>query len=227
MESKPMGLQKCITFLIRFKNDLKFSEIPFFRGAIIHLTSGHNTLYHNHEGDGFRYSYPLIQYKVIGGKAAILCIGEGTEAIEDFFSGNKDVAIGNRNVTLETDQLYANQTIVQVWNDMFTYKVKNWMPLNQENYIQYNKYDSLADKYRMLEKLLIGNILSFAKGVGITIEKEIKLSIVSPPELKVMTYKGVKMTVCNADFSTNVSLPAYIGLGKGASHGFGTVIKQK
>ena len=73
--------------VIRFKNEISLLEIPFFRGAILHALHGEaNVLFHNHvDESSFRYSYPLIQYKRIQGKAAIVCLKEGTEAIGHFF----------------------------------------------------------------------------------------------------------------------------------------------
>ena len=60
--------------VIRFKNEISLLEIPFFRGAILHALHGEaNVLFHNHvDESSFRYSYPLIQYKRIQGKAAIV-----------------------------------------------------------------------------------------------------------------------------------------------------------
>lgn len=224
MTTTQLTCSKCRTLIVRFKNKLHFSEIPFFRGAVIQTVSGNNILFHNHKGQGFRYAYPLIQYKRIGGNAAIVCIGEGTEAIVTFFGTSEhSISVGKRQIVLETEQVYANQTIVKVWDGTFLYKISNWMPLNQENYRQYMQYDSLADKYRMLERLLVGNILSFAKGVGIYIEQEINVAIISCGKPRALTYKGVKVIVFDMNFSTNVLLPNFIGLGKGVSHGFGTI----
>jgi len=55
------------TCLIRFRNEISFDEIPWLRGAVIHAVPETETLFHNHIGSGFRYSYPLVQYKRIGG----------------------------------------------------------------------------------------------------------------------------------------------------------------
>ena len=44
-----------------------------------------NILFHNHLGTTYRYSYPLIQYKVIRKNPAIICINQGSEEILKFF----------------------------------------------------------------------------------------------------------------------------------------------
>ena len=43
--------------------------------------------------------------------------------------------------------------------------------------------------------------------------------------INIAKFKDVKMTAYDLRFTCNVSLPNYIGLGKGVSHGFGTIRK--
>lgn len=216
------------TLVIRFTNELYYNEIECFRGAILQTMENANVLFHNHlEEDKLRYAYPLIQYKRIHRKAALVCVGEGTEAIGEFFSScHSHVLIGERSVTLEVESVRAHQTLVQVWEDLFMYRIRKWLPLNQENYARYMALESLAEKYAMLEKLLTGNILSFAKGLGIHFEKQVECKITTIEEPRIFTYKGVKMMAFDAEFKCNVSLPDYVGLGKGVSLGHGTVVRK-
>ncbi len=221
-------MKKIKILIIRFENEISFSETECFRGAILQLIGQDNILFHNHLGENkYNYIYPCIQYKRIGGKAAIVCLEEGTEAIGQFFAvGSFNVRVGEREVTLEVERIQAHQTLVQVWENMFTYRIRKWLPLNQENYAKYLALDSLAEKYAMLETLLTGNILSFAKGVGIHFEKQVECKITEIDEQRLITYKGVKMMAFDAEFKCNVSLPDYIGLGKGVSLGMGMVVRK-
>lgn len=216
------------TLLIRFQNEIANNEVAMFRGAIINAVGNSDVLFHNHtDGDGFRYAYPLIQYKRINRKAAITCIGEGTEAIGKFFSScNFDVVLGNRNMTLEVESVRAHKTLVQVWDSVFTYHLRKWLPLNQENYRKYEALDSIVERYAFLERLLTGNILSFAKSMGVLFEQQVVCRITSAETPRLISYKGVKMMSFDVEFKTNVSLPDYIGLGKGVSLGFGTVVRK-
>ena len=87
---------------VRFRNKLRNDEIEFFRGAVLSKMQDASVLFHNHIGDNFRYSYPLIQYKRLSGKATIVCLEEGTEAIGQFFSaGDFCFQIGTRDVKME------------------------------------------------------------------------------------------------------------------------------
>ena len=68
---------------IVFENHLMHRELPLFRGAIISKVPEKYVLFHNHLKGSFRFAYPLIQYKIIEGKAALFCIGDGTDEINN------------------------------------------------------------------------------------------------------------------------------------------------
>jgi hypothetical protein len=74
-------------------------------------------------------------------------------------------------------------------------------------------------------RILIGNIISFAKGVKWDIEKNISLKIQSIEKEGLLKFKKNQLLGISLKFEANVFLPNYIGLGKGVSHGFG-IIKQ-
>lgn len=217
---------KLDVLVITFGNPLGKEEIPLFRGAVIKVVGPEHILFHNHEDDGFRYHYPLIQYKRIHQKAAMVYIGEGTEEIGKFFATcNFDVNIGNRNEHLEVTSVKADKVGVQACDDMFTYRIRRWLPLNKENYEQYMQIENIAEKCSFLERMLVGNILSFGKGVGLTFDKQIVCKITDILNHSLCTYKRVKMMSFDVEFKVNVVLPDYIGLGKGVSLGMGTVVK--
>lgn len=224
---------------IRFANKLKFADISKFRGAVASELSSGNLLFHNHTDNGFRYSYPLIQYKRINGKAAIVCIGEGADIIGDFFNNiNQPLSIGSVKSTLTVASIKAYKTNILVINkETFeapllhhwfkTYSLRKWIPLNDNNYTVFQQIKGLKERYAMLEKILVGNILSFAKGIHITLEGEIVCSITGLEEKTPIKYKGVPFSTFDVCFSCNVLLPDFIGLGKGVSHGFGMLTACK
>lgn len=212
---------------IRFKNEISQREISLFRGAIIQTMGNASLLFHNHDKDKLRYSYPLIQYKRINQCAAIVCVSEGTEVIGDLFSNaHFDILLGHKKVTLEIDSVKSIKFLIQTWEDSFAYSLHKWMPLNQENYQRYVQLESIADKYVMLENLLIANLLSFAKGIGLYFDKQVLCQLTQAKEPTITYYKGVKMLFFDVEFKSNVSIPDYIGLGKGVSQGHGIVMKK-
>lgn len=217
-------MRKIRLLYVRFRNELRNDEIEMFRGAVLSKLQDASVLFHNHVGDNFRYSYPLIQYKRLGGKAAIVCLEGGTEAIGELFSaGDFCFRIGDRNVKMEIESIQARQVLVQLWDASFVYHLIRWLPFNEENYRTYQELEGLAERFSFLEKKLIGNILSFAKGLGIYFERKVICKILEIEDPYIIMYKGVHMMAFNIRFKTNVSLPDSIGLGKGVSLGHGTV----
>lgn len=209
---------------ILFDTQLRSYEIPAFRGAMVEKVGRREVLFHNHLPDGLRYSYPLIQYKVIGGKPAIICIEEGVDQIHKYFE-KKDwsIIIGDRTLDMKIASLNMNYYTLQAWDSWFDYRISNWLALNQENWKKYNETDSLTQRIEFLESILKGNILSFAKGIEWTVDNTIEVMISSLGEAVSIRLKSYKVIAFNANFSTNVFLPNFIGLGKGTSKGFGVV----
>ncbi|MDO9154258.1 MAG: CRISPR-associated endonuclease Cas6, partial [Paludibacter sp.] len=73
----------------------------------------------------------------------------------------------------------------------------------------------------------IGNILSMGKGIDIQFDKEITCKITNIIETTTMSYKNVKMMSFDVEFKSNVSLPDYIGIGKGTSIGYGMIAQKR
>lgn len=208
-----------------FKNRLSFREVPLLRGALLHLADGDTTLFHDHLGDKLRYKYPLVQYRESGGHASVFCLGDGAAAMENLLgaASSAEVRIGRRvEKLLVASETRRNDELVL--SDVFhEYTIRRYLPLNQENYARYKTLDSIVDRYQMIEKCLVGNILSFAKSMGMFFEQQIKVKILDVANTHEYTYKKVRMLGFDLKFKANVSLPQHIALGKGVSIGFGEI----
>jgi len=215
--------------ILRYNNILHHTDLPYLRGAILNaLDEKTNVLFHNHEGDLFRYSYPLIQYKRINQQASIVCINEGTDVVGLLLAkGDFECRLGDKTVNLEIDHVKANQFIIQTWDSAFYYNLRKWLALNQTNYLEYIKIESLSEKCLFLEKVLIGNILSMGKGLNVKFENEITCKINNIIDTKTLLYKNIKMMSFDVEFKSNVSIPDYIGIGKGASLGYGMIAQKR
>lgn len=213
---------------ISFENEIQPWEVEAFRGAIIATAGRKHILFHNHEKDGFRYSYPLIQYKRIGKKPHLVCIEDGIDEVHHFFKNKQEgLILGKRPYELIVDQIRLNKFNMQVWDKSFDYLIQEWFPLNQKNYRDFKTITSEIQQFEFLEKILIGNILSFAKGINWNIDKNIELKITDVLRTNTISLKGVKREAYTLKFKSNVFLPNYISLGKNASLGFGTVRAYK
>ena len=218
-----MNKNLTITTVI-FNNTLPGHKLPLFRGAVINMLQQDNILFHNHEGEGLRYSYPLIQYKLINRHAAIVCIGEGSEAVSSFFSAyNSEISLAGHHMTLHLQSANCDTVTIGISESLHNYRLTGWMPLNAENYRHYSDTESISGKCRILENILTGNILAFAKGIGLFFEEKIHCPITDILRQYVLTYKNIKFVGLDILFKSNVLLPSGIGLGKGVSVGFGTV----
>ncbi|TKK65856.1 hypothetical protein FC093_19080 [Ilyomonas limi] len=220
-------MKKLKTLFVQFDDTLAAWEIPSFRGAVIEKVGRENVLFHQHNGkEGFIYQYPVIQYKSVQQKPSLLCLGDGVDEIHKFFGlRNWDVHINGVKHALKIHRLDMNNITVNVWEKQFKYSIQNWLALNEVNYQKYVQLNSLKEKVTLLERLLTGNILSFAKGIEWRVEKPVTVAIQELKGEKIIRYKGVPLVAFDVIFSCNVFLPNYLGLGKSASHGFG-VIRQ-
>lgn len=209
---------------VLFDTKIALAEIPYFRGSVIRLSEG-NALFHNHCAEGFHYAYPLVQYKRIKGCAALMGINQGAEALAELFGGRPSLSfsLGNRQTVMNVAVIRSEKFAVVCDEASRAYAISRWLPLNGTNYRIYQQTESLAERISMLEKILVGNILSFAKGVGIFFERPVICRIQQLEASGLVDYKGVELMSFSARFSCNVSLPEDIGLGKSASMSNGIV----
>lgn len=215
---------------VTFDTEISYKEIPLFRGAVLNSMGGKaNMLYHNHIGsDTFRYSYPLIQYKRIGGKAAIVCIEEGADVIGQFLSeAANSIKIGEREARCNTERIVPAKILMQTWKSTFSYQIYRWLPLNRTNYLKFKEAEGIIERIAILENILKGNILSMLKGFDIYLEDELIVKITNLSEPYLLHNKGIGLMAFNADFSCNLSIPDNIGLGKNASIGYGVTRRKK
>ena len=217
------------TLTVLYNTEISNKEISLFRGAVLKsLGDKANVLYHNHTGEEtFRYSYPLLQYKRINGKAAITCVEEGADIIGQFLTETSEpLTLGNREATFEVEKVLPEKVDVCISEMPIVYNLCHWLPLNAKNYSQYKDADSLVEKIHILERVLVGNILSFLKGVDIRLDDKLEIHITDILNQKLITYKKIKLMSFDIAFKANILLPSYIGIGKNASIGNGILIRQ-
>ncbi len=158
----------------------------------------------------------------------MLCVEEGIEGIQDFFS-NTDwkLQIENEKKEIKVENIKVHQYRVAVWDSFFDYKIYNWLPLNQDNYNKFKALEELTEKISFLEKIMSSNIISFLQGIDLFIDEKIEVKIKSIQSERLINYKEQQMQAFTLVFRTNISLPNFIGLGKGSSVGFGVIKELK
>ncbi len=192
------------------------------RGFIGNEFKEHNLL-HNHYGKKYIFTYPKVQYKVFGDKILILGINEGGEILKNIFSDLDYLVLDKRyhisKKTINEEIFDIKPTIDEKHYEFVT----PWIGLNTNNYQKYKRMDNWKDKKLLLNNIIVGNILSLSKGLGIIVNK--KLYAKSFLNEEFITYKSVKMNAFKGEFKIHYDLPDYIGIGKGVSQGFGCVKK--
>ena len=211
-------------FVAIFDFEMERRQIPGFRGAVIKKVGEENVLFHNHLGEQFLYGYPLIQYKTIQRNPAMVCINQGTEEIIKFFEKvNWDLTIYGERIETEIRHISFDYFQCGLSPVLLRYKIWNWFALNEENYAKFSAMDSDAEKIEKLRRILIGNMLSYAKGIQWNVDGEIRVEIARLPRHRLLSFKRYRMAGFDLEFATNMVLPDFIGLGKSVSRGFGLI----
>jgi hypothetical protein len=83
------------------------------------------------------------------------------------------------------------------------------------------------ERKSLLEGILKGNLLAMLKGLDIWLEGNLTVQITKLSEPYKLRYKGLDLMAFNADFDSNLSIPANVGIGKHVSVGFGTILLQR
>ena len=213
--------------IIRFKNQISQRGIPLFAEATARRVINNNDPFHTHNVSNKHYCYPMIQCKRINGRAAIICIGEGTERIGGYFaSANEPFLVDGKEVTKEVETVKAENNIVQAWDSEFVFSIRKYLPLSNEFYTEYQNINETIQRRELIAKILKANILLFAQSIGIHFDREVICQVTDWEEKAMVKYKNHTFASFDLIFKTNISLPNYIGLGIGVSHGYGTVVKK-
>lgn len=210
-----------LTYLT-LKTDKKLQSGPNkIRGYIGNTFKEYPLLHNHYSNDKYLFSYPLIQYKVIDGNVLILGIDEGADLIKDINPQINSLSLDKEYKIVEK-QLIEKQVDIKPSSQEKHYKfVTPWLGLNTKNYPKYMALKTWKEKKELINKILVGNLLSMSKGLGIIVNK--KLYAKTHFDTKQVQYKSVYMTAFTGEFKIHYDIPDYFGLGKGVSHGFGCV----
>jgi hypothetical protein len=179
---------------------------------------------HHHGEDGHLiYRYPIVQYKIIDGSCLLLGFKKGTEIVKRAFYDLKEINLNGKWEEVLSKGLESYITFFYLLPEQVTYSfLTPWLALNEQNYEKYQRLGSWGRKKELLEKILIGNIISMSKSLGYTVPSPIEANIHHLKEVKT-SLKGTPMLGFLGDFSVNFEIPDYWGIGKSVSRGFGTI----
>jgi len=178
---------------------------------------------HNHTEEGFVYKYPCVQYKVINGNPTLVGIEEGAKIVGQLALNEEELVIDGRRIETQQKRIDTFKYPIGFSKIPICYRfITPYVALNQKNYKEFMQGD-IFERDLLLQKILIGNILSFAKGIGYQVDEQIKFK--SDFSQTIIKYKNNDMLAFTGEFYTNIDLPDLIGLGKSVSRGFGSIQK--
>jgi hypothetical protein len=213
--------------IIRFPEiKLRTRDAHKLRGYFGNLFKEKSELLHNHMGGGeFRYAYPQVQYKVVDQVPTLVGIEEGAELLSDLFLKIRELKIQNKVYPVHQKNIEAKEIEPQPTVAPVTYKFETlWMALNQKNHARYETCNPI-EREKLLEKILIGNCLSFFKAIDLFVD--IQLQVRTSLKEKETRFKNNLMIAFDGMFEINADMPDWIGLGKQVSRGFGTIQKHQ
>lgn len=185
-------------------------------------------LLHQHEpGSGKPiYQYPLVQYKIIERVPIIFGIGDGSEQVCEICSHiqNKITRLGPiivRDVTLRVGLAQLLESEPKRYRF-----ISPWLAFNKKNYRIYRAAEGWAERKRLINSVLIGNVLSMAKALSIIVDFTIRTKTKVDMMTLQISRHGLVGHGFLGVFETNLDLPPLLGLGRHVSLGYGTVIEE-
>ena len=180
----------------------------------------HHHLTNSNSPKGFVYTYPKVQYKIIDGITIVLGIEEAKEIVKTI-SNLYYLDLKGKKYIVTDRKLIERNTTFGVTENMISYKfLTPWLALDEESYKRYKRRNDVERK-RQLESILVGNIISMAKGLEYVITDKLTATV-NVHEIAT-SLKGTPMLCFLGTFSVNFEIPDYWGIGKSVSRGFGTV----
>lgn len=210
---------------IIFSGDIRDHELPAFRGAFIEKIGREHFLFHNHLKDRFRYGYPLIQYKRIQGKPGLICLDIGVDQVHHFFGqGDWSLRLNSGKILeMKIDHLNLDQYPLALSPALHRYRISDWVALNQGNFPAYCQLQTESERLAFLERKLIGNILSYARGLDWEVKGKVQVQLEGKFQSRPVQIKGIQLLGFQGTFTCNLSLPPYLGLGGKVSLGHGMI----
>lgn len=180
--------------------------------------------FHGHRGDALIYKHPLIQYKVFGGSAVLMGLKEGAYLLKAMPS-LEHLEIYHEKYPILKQTISSDNVPFGLTGKLIRYAFATpWIGLNENNYdnylsLKHNKTEICS----LIERILTGNILSMSKSLGYVVKDKIQIKAELGETETVNIKDDVELIGFHGKFETNFMIPAFWGIGKFSSRGYGTV----
>jgi hypothetical protein len=196
------------------------------RGYFANKFEEYVLIHHHLQNNKVLYKSPLIQFKILDGKPFVLGINEGADILQKIHTDIDYLKMGQKEYQIKEKKIVLRTEVFVEAGSLIRYSfLTPWLALNEKNYEKYQRLGSWGRKKELLEKILIGNIISMSKSLGYTVPAPIEANIQNLKEVPAFL-KGTPMLGFLGTFSVNFEIPDYWGIGKSVSRGFGTIKKM-
>lgn len=201
-----------------------------FRGAVAASAGYEQVLFHNHKMDAngetlanqTETRYPLIQYRLHQGQAALWAAKEGVDAVRDWiWSSPNQLRIGRREYPVRVEYLELHTHSLKMTTQSQWYRILDYVPFNQENYQRYRQAINLHERIDILESTLKSHILGFSEAMGYHLSENLDLHLMSISSTRRVQIHDHPRMAFNLIYRCNMDLPPGIALGRSVAHGFG------
>lgn len=174
----------------------------------------------HHHGTGNQYNYPKVQYKRLPDEIVLLGLGDYARKLQERVQEVERVLVPTGELHIRRIDVHTAETLITEGHQVYEFATP-WIALNQHNY---QKFKELTDceKKAKLERILVGNVLSFLKAFGMFADFRICTNITRFKSVRVNVNKNY-FEAFYVSFDANIVLPELIGLGKSVSKGFGVI----
>ncbi len=212
-------------YYLKLSRELHLNELPRLRGFFGNEFEEH-ILLHQHNKDGtLVYNYPRVQFKILNRQAMLIGLNEGSDLLAQLWLEVDQTRLGSETLFVQESTVQKRRVEIGESESSVTYRfLSPWLALNQENARRYRTMPKAVDRFRLLERILVGNCLSFAKSFhhSVTLRLQADCSGLRPVNCRL---KGVTMQGFMGLFRVNFLFPDRIGIGKSVSRGFGTLAR--
>lgn len=210
---------------------LHAGDIPAFRGGIVDLVGKEHELFHNHdntqeESDHYHWDYPLIQYTVRRGRATIIGLDAGADALQQILIPKLfgQLQFAGREYGFKGLQLKEHQHHWQLLEEPQLYGLFGWLALNQTNYADWKANTHPESRNAILNRALTGHLRVLAKAAGVEELDQVVGSVVQVDNQKRVTFHGTQFVRFHALINSTLALPFGLGLGRAVAFGFGEIL---
>ena len=219
------------TLTLSFDLPIYARQIPNWRSAFIEMAGWQNDLFHNHNTTGIpkaqasskhHFRYPLVQYRMRDGKAALFAINEGADALQQVLASS-DWKLNWQGETrqLKVEDFRMQEHYFRMLPQPKKYKLFKWVALNSDNFSKWQNCRNAAERAMLLENILAANLIVLFASFGWRLPERMDVCLDRILHESRIVNKDVSMLAFDVAFSCNVLLPPLMAIGKSVSKGYG------